>query len=140
MCGAQCPFAHFAEHLRKFQQLRLASEPLDARQRAIALNQFLHLIMFIAKDRQLRQVRHAKDLMVASEMPEFEPDHQTHASADALINFIEDQRWDLVGACQNIFQRQHQARGLATGCNLDQRLESFARIRRNQKFHAVITI
>ena len=109
MRGAQCPFAHFAEHLRKFQQLRLASEPLDARQCAIALNQFLHLIMFITEDRQLRQVRHAKDLMVASEMPEFEADHQTNSSADTLINFIEDQRRDLVGARQDIFQRQHQA-------------------------------
>src|SRR5271157_6082057 len=88
MCGAQCPFTHFAEHLRKFQQLRLASEALHACQRAIALNQFLHLIMFIAEDRQLRQMRHTKDLMVASEMPEFEPDYQTDAATDALINFI----------------------------------------------------
>ena len=98
MRGAQGAFAHLAEHLREFEQLRLARQALNARQRAVALNQLLHLIMFIAEDRQLRQVRHTKDLMVASEMPELETDHEAHTSADALIDFIEDQRWDLVGA------------------------------------------
>ena len=41
MRGAQSPFAHFAEHLRKFKQARLAIEPFDACQgAAIVLTSF----------------------------------------------------------------------------------------------------
>ena len=63
MRGPQCPLAHLAEHLREFEQARLAVESFDARERAVALDQFLHLVMLVAEDSQLRKMRHAEHLM-----------------------------------------------------------------------------
>ena len=61
--GAEGSLPHFAEHLRKFKQTRLAIQPFDARQRTVALDKFLHLIVLVAKDSQLREMRHAEHLM-----------------------------------------------------------------------------
>src|SRR5688572_30826871 len=69
MRGAESPFTHFAEHLRKLKQTWFPIQALDARQGAIALNQLLHLIVFIAKRRELREMCHAEDLMCAREVP-----------------------------------------------------------------------
>ena len=69
MRGSQCPLTHFAEHLREFEQTRFAIEPLDTCQRAITLDQFLHLVVLIAKRRQLRKMCHTEHLMRAREIP-----------------------------------------------------------------------
>src|SRR6185503_6508272 len=114
MRGAESPFPHFAKHLREFEQARVAIETFDARQGAVALNELLHLIVFIAKRRKLRKMRHTKDLMQAREIPQFLTNGHTHASADALVNFVEDQGRNFVGVRQHVLQTQHQTRGLSS--------------------------
>src|SRR6266540_3894449 len=98
MCGTESPLAYLTKHLREFQQTRFTIEALDARQGTIPLNEFLHLIMLIAKRRELRKMRHTKDLVHAREIPKFLSHRHADASADALINFVEDQGWHFVGA------------------------------------------
>lgn len=65
MCRAQRAFADFAKHLRKFKQARLAFKRFNARERATFIHKFLHLIMLVAKDCELRQMCDAKNLMRA---------------------------------------------------------------------------
>ena len=90
--------AHFAEHLRKLEQARLPVEALDARQGAVALDEFLHLIMLVANGGQLREVGHTKDLVHAGEVPELLSHGHADAPTDALVDLVEDQGRDLVGA------------------------------------------
>ena len=63
MRGSQGPFAYLAKHLGEFHQAWLAIEALDFCQRAVALNELLHLVVLIAKSRELREMCHTKDLV-----------------------------------------------------------------------------
>src|SRR5258706_10888335 len=108
MRGAERPFADFAEHLREFEQTRLVMQTFDACQCAIALDEFLYLKMFITEHCQLREMGYTKDLMGAREIPKFLTNCHAHAPADALVNFIEDQRGHFIRARQDVFESQHQ--------------------------------
>src|SRR6266536_1911425 len=114
MCRPQRPLAHFAKHLREFKETRFTIETFDTRQGTIALNNLLDLIMLIAKGGQLREMRHTKDLMHAREIPKFLSHGHTHASADALVNFVEAQRWHFIGTRKHILQAKQQTRRLTT--------------------------
>src|SRR6266540_298717 len=107
MRGAESPLAHLAEHLREFKQTWFAIESLDTCQGAVALNQFLHLIMFIAKRGELRKMSYAKHLMRARKIIKFLSHHHSHAPTDALINFVENQGGNFIGLCKYVFQSQH---------------------------------
>src|SRR6266508_5101069 len=140
MCGAESPFAHFTKHLREFQQARFAIETFDARQGAIALNEFLYLIMLIAKRCKLRKMCHTKDLMHTREIPKFLPHRHANAPADALVNFVEDQGGYFVGTGKHIFQTKHEARCLTNGSDFRQRFKPFTRIGRDKKFSFIESI
>ena len=97
----------------------------------------LHLEVLVAKGRQLRQVGDDHHLVLAAQTPQFFPDRPADAAADALVNFIEDERGNLVGTRQHILECQHQAGSLAAGGDLCQRFQAFARVRLHQEFHFV---
>src|SRR5690606_35949759 len=67
---AQGSLTHFAKHLRKLEQARLAIEALDLRHCAITLNPLLHLVVLIAKGCKLWKMGHTEDLMRAREIPQ----------------------------------------------------------------------
>ena len=67
--GAESPLADLAEHLREFEQTRVAVHFFDAGQGAVFLDEFLHLIVLFAEGGQLRQVGDAEDLVIARQVP-----------------------------------------------------------------------
>jgi hypothetical protein len=81
----------------------------------------------------LRQVRHADDLMVAADVPQEPPDRVGRAPADSGVDLIEDQRRRVVGAGKHGFQGKRDARHLPAGRDARQRPRRLAWIRREQE-------
>ncbi len=121
MRGPQCALPHLAEHLREFQHARIAVQFFDTGQGAALVHHLLDLVVLFTEGGQLRQMRHTEDLVITSQLPQFLSDDGAHAPANALIDLVEDQAGDLVGTSQDVLERQHQARGLASRGDLDQR-------------------
>src|ERR1041385_5507079 len=85
-------------------------------------------------------MRDTEDLMHSRKIPKLLSHRHADPTANALVDFVEDQRRYFVGAGEHILQAKHETRSFAARGNLCQRLESFAGIRGDQKFHFIEAI
>ena len=120
----------------QLQDAFFAFQELDLGGGAPGGDVFFDVQVLSAIDGQLRQVGDAQHLVAAPEHLQFLADDAANTPADALVDLIENQGGNVVGLGQHVFERQHQARGLAAGGDLDQRLEAFAGVGGNQEFDA----
>ena len=93
--------------------------------------------MRVGHRRDLRQMRDAEHLLAARNVGKLLRDLLRGSSADARVHLVEDQRLHRILLGKDVLHRQHDARKLAAGCNLAQRLERLANVCRHQKAHAV---
>ena len=98
-----------AQHLRQLAHPQFALERPDGCHRAPLAHDLLDLQVLVAEGGQLGKVGDAQDLVLARQAPEFLAHHGAHPSADALIDFVEDQRRGAVGTGQDALQAEHQA-------------------------------
>ena len=82
-------------------------------------------------------MRDAQHLVRSCQLPELLAHHVAHAPAQALVNFIKNQRGGLVCLRQHALERQHQARRLAARRNFYKRLQRFAGVWRNHELQRV---
>ena len=110
---------------------------MDGRLRVLANHLFVHGEMAVTIGRHLGQVGDAQHLVRGGQPPQLLAHHIAAAPADADINLIEDERGRLIGRGEDGLERQHDARRLAAGGDLGQRLERLAGIGRDQELHPV---
>ena len=123
-----CAFAHLPHHGCQLENAGFTLEGFHLGGGAPGMHMFLHAIVLLAEGCQLRQVGDAQHLVLAGQVAQLAAYHSAHAPANALVDLIEDQGGHLVGACQHIFDRQHEPRGFATGGRFHQRFETLARV------------
>src|SRR3990172_968114 len=119
-----------AQHLRQLGQALFGGQRAHRGESPSAALDFLDAEVLMAVGGQLRQVGDAQHLVVARQAPQLLPHDAADAPADPLIDLVEDQSRRLVGASQDALQAEHQARRLAAGGDLGQRLQPFPRIGR----------
>jgi len=83
----------------------------------------------------LCEVRDREYLVAPRDATHGVADLEAHAAADAGVHLIEDQRRDVVQACEYGFEREHQPRELAAGRDASQRPCVVAHVERDLKFH-----
>ena len=111
---------------------------MHARIRPSALHTLFHGILPVGHRRDLRQMRHAEHLLPRlCHSPELFGNLLCRPSADARVDFIEDQRRDRVLLRQHVLHRQHDPRQLAAGRDLCHRPERLAHVGRHQEPHKV---
>ncbi len=133
------PSVTCAEHLGQFESAWFPGQFGHPGERAVLFDDLLHLEMLVAEDRQLRQVGDDEDLVGAPQLPQLFAHRAAHAPADALVDLVEDEGGHLVGTRQHVFERQHQAGGLAAGGDPCQRFQPLARVGRHQELDLVET-
>jgi hypothetical protein len=82
-------------------------------------------------------VRDAEHLVLARELPELLADHVPHATADALVQLVEDQDRRLVDGRQCALQRQHEAGELSAARDLRKRPRRLPQIGGHEELDAV---
>jgi len=82
----------------------------------------------------LRKVRHAQHLTVASHLSQFLPHLLGCPAADSGINLIENQRIDVILVSQHVLDGKHDAGKLSSGCDFGNWLGRLTGIGRDQEF------
>src|SRR5207245_7556870 len=121
-----------AQHPGYFLGALVAGNLADARAGAVSCLLPFDQIMMISKCRDLRQMGHAKHLVLAVERLQLFPNCLSSAAADSGVNFVEYES----ALCANCFlartsfdarlKRQHHSRKLSPGCDLIQRMQRLA--------------
>ena len=104
---------------------------------AVVLIMLLDHELCIRHDSDLAQVRHAKHLTAAGDLPELDADLLCRPARNARVDLVEDERRDAVPVGDDGFQRKHDARELTAGRDLGDGLRNLALVRRNQERHSV---
>src|SRR3990172_418050 len=89
--------------------------------------------MLLAKSSKLGKVGDTQHLVMARQAPKLVTDNTANPTTNPLVDFIEDQRGDIIGACQDVLQRQHQPGGLASGSDAYERFQPLPWIGRSEE-------
>src|SRR5690606_9650419 len=132
----------FALRAQHGGQLADAAAPLQTRhvgRRAALIYRLAYVKVGIAIAGQLRQVGDDHDLVIGlgRQPPQLAADDIADAAADALIDFVKDQRRGAVNLGQRRLQGQHQARRFAATGDSRHRLERLAWIGRDEKLDPI---
>src|SRR5579885_1699416 len=131
-------FGHAAAHdMRNLPDALLRAQFVHERNGAIIEDLLVNAVVSIGEGSDLRQVRDANDLVIARKLPELLAHDLTAAPADTSIDLIKDEGGRGISISEDGFEREHEARSLAAGSNLRERLEGFAGVGRDEKLHAV---
>ena len=90
--------------------------------------------------RDLRQVRDAKHLVTLAQRTHFRADGVGDLAAHVGVDLVENQQRNGVLARERRFHRQHDARNFPARRDGFERLERFAGIRGEEKFHGLQTV
>ena len=96
--------------------------------------------MGIGQSCQLRQVGHAKHLLMLGYSTKFFRHFLGRPTGNAGIHLVEDQGVHLILLCQNIFHSQHDSGQLTAGGHFAHGLQSFAGIGRHIECHRIGTV
>ena len=89
--------------------------------------------------RNLRQVSHAKHLMVERNRRHFFSDHSANLSAHIRIHLVEDQQRHAIQIREHRFQREHHTGQFTARGDLTQSQWGLADIGRKEKFARAVT-
>ena len=93
--------------------------------------------MPVGHSRDLRQVRDADDLLGHGQFAELLPHTLRGHAGDTGVHLVKDHGGHVVALGKDVFERQHDARQLAAGCDLTDAAERLAGVRRDQETHIV---
>src|SRR5258708_15792574 len=133
MRPAHLTFGITAEHACKLRDARTAVEDGDVCRRDAALCVLAHQNMVMRPGGDLRQMRDGEDLMIVRDTAHRLAHWKRHASANARVDFVEDERRDAIEPRENRLESEHDTRQFSAARHACQRTLVVAGIQRYAK-------